>query len=50
MIYIVEDDAGIRDMMIYTLKATGLSAAGFEDSASFGRPSARSSRSSLCST
>ena len=35
MIYIVEDDAGIRDMMIYTLKSTGFSAVGFADAKPF---------------
>lgn len=29
MIYCVEDDQGIRDLMIYTLKASGLEAKGF---------------------
>ena len=29
MIYVVEDDSGIREMMVYTLKATGFEAAGF---------------------
>lgn len=35
MIYIVEDDAGVRDMMIYTLKSTGFKASGFPDAAPF---------------
>lgn len=35
MIYIVEDDADIRYMMTYTLKATGFEAEGFPDSAPF---------------
>ncbi len=35
MIYIVEDDAGIRDMMIYTLNSTGFEALGFPDAALF---------------
>ena len=35
MIFCVEDDRAIRDLMIYTLNATGFQAAGFEDSASF---------------
>ena len=30
MIFCVEDDAGIRDLMIYTLNASGFQAAGFE--------------------
>lgn len=32
MIYCVEDDAGIRNMMVYTLKASGLEAVGLSDS------------------
>lgn len=35
MIYIVEDDAGIRDMMTYTLRSTGFDAEGFPDSIPF---------------
>lgn len=31
MIFCVEDDNGIRDLMIYTLKASGFEAVGFED-------------------
>lgn len=31
MIYCVEDDSGIRNMMIYTLKASGFEALGFND-------------------
>lgn len=31
MIYCVEDDAGIRNMMLYTLEASGFRAVGFED-------------------
>ena len=34
MIYIVEDDAGIRDMMTYTLKSTGFEAEGFPSATS----------------
>ena len=37
MIYIVEDDAGIRDMMAYTLNSTGFEAAGFADAGEFWR-------------
>ncbi|MFI3254086.1 MAG: response regulator transcription factor [Eubacteriales bacterium] len=33
MIYCVEDDAGIRNMMVYTLKASGLDALGLSDGA-----------------
>lgn len=32
MIYCVEDDAGIRNMIVYTLKASGLEAIGLSDS------------------
>ena len=35
MIYIVEDDGGIRDMMTYTLNATGWKAIGFPDAKPF---------------
>lgn len=35
MIYCVEDDNGIRDLMIYTLNASGFEAAGFPDADSF---------------
>ena len=35
MIYIVEDDANIREMMIYTLKSTGFEAECFPDSQPF---------------
>lgn len=35
MIFCVEDDAGIRDLMIYTLNASGLEAVGFADAAEF---------------
>jgi len=31
MIYCVEDDAGIRELMVYTLNSTGMEAMGFED-------------------
>lgn len=33
MIYCVEDEAGIRNMMVYTLEAAGLDAKGLEDGA-----------------
>ena len=33
MIFCVEDDAGIRDLMIYTLTASGFEAEGFADGA-----------------
>ena len=35
MIYCVEDDSSIRDLMIYTLTIAGFEAKGFADSASF---------------
>lgn len=35
MIYCVEDDASIRDLMIYTLNASGFEAMGFSDGKSF---------------
>ena len=35
MIYCVEDDGSIRDLMVYTLKAAGFQAQGFPESASF---------------
>lgn len=31
MIYCVEDDAGIRELVVYTLQNTGMEACGFED-------------------
>ena len=31
MIYCVEDDAGIRELVVYTLQNTGLEARGFAD-------------------
>jgi len=35
MIYCVEDESAIRDLMVYTLKASGFDARGFEDAAGF---------------
>ncbi len=35
MIYCVEDDNAIRDLMVYTLKASGFEAQGFESDAGF---------------
>lgn len=35
MIFCVEDDSAIRDLMIYTLNSTGFQAVGFEDSIAF---------------
>lgn len=37
MIYCVEDDSGIRDLMIYALNAAGFEAKGFSDGAAFYR-------------
>ena len=33
MIYVTEDDRGIRELVVYTLKSTGFDALGFEDAA-----------------
>ncbi len=35
MIYYVEDDANIRELVVYTLNQTGLAAKGFSDSSAF---------------
>ncbi|MCR5481876.1 MAG: response regulator transcription factor [Clostridia bacterium] len=35
MIYCVEDDSAIRDLMVYTLKASGFDARGFENDTGF---------------
>ncbi|MGI6737461.1 MAG: winged helix-turn-helix domain-containing protein [Anaerovoracaceae bacterium] len=35
MIYCVEDDSSIRELMVYTLNSTGFQAVGLEDAASF---------------
>ena len=35
MIWCVEDDAGIRDIEVYTLNSVGLGARGFADGAAF---------------
>lgn len=35
MIFCVEDDGNIRELVVYTLETTGLEARGFEDGASF---------------
>ena len=35
MIYCVEDDRAIRDLMIYTLRASGFEAMGFENDSGF---------------
>ena len=35
MIYCVEDDSSIRELMVYTLQASGFEACGFQDSVDF---------------
>lgn len=35
MIFCVEDDAAIRDLMLYTLRASGFKAEGFSESTAF---------------
>ena len=35
MIYLVEDDSSVRELMLYTLKASGFNAKGFKDSFHF---------------
>ena len=35
MIYCVEDESSIRDLMLYTLKASGFDARGFESGSEF---------------
>lgn len=37
MIYLVEDDSSIRELVIYALNSTGLEAKGFENLQNFGR-------------
>lgn len=46
MIFCVEDDAGIREIEIYTLKSTGFTARGFADGAAFLRRLQRRNRRS----
>lgn len=41
MIYCVEDDDDIRELMLYTLRTTGYEAQGFADGESFGRLSVK---------
>ncbi len=54
VIYCVEDEKNIRDLMIYTLKASGFEAQGFENSTGFWpamkvlRPELMTSVFSLC--
>ena len=35
MIFCVEDDSNIRELVVYTLESTGFQARGFEDGSSF---------------
>ena len=35
MIFCVEDDSNIRELVVYTLESTGLKARGFEEGSSF---------------
>lgn len=35
MIFCVEDEANIRDLVVYTLETTGMEARGFEDGPAF---------------
>ena len=35
MIYCVEDDDSIRELMVYTLQASGFEARGFQDASTF---------------
>ena len=35
MIFCVEDDGNIRELVVYTLESTGVQARGFEDGSSF---------------
>ena len=35
MIYCVEDDSNIRELVVYTLESTGMKACGFEDGKAF---------------
>lgn len=35
MIYLVEDDSSIRELVVYTLNSTGLEAVGFEKPSEF---------------
>ena len=47
MIWCVEDDAGIRDIEVYTLRSTGFDARGFADADAF-RAALREESRSLC--
>lgn len=37
MIYLVEDDESIRELVVYTLKSQGMDAKGFERLSCFGK-------------
>ena len=48
MIYLVEDDNSIRELVIYTLQSTGFSAKGFSCAREFWEAMKRSSPLWLC--
>lgn len=48
MIYCVEDDDDIRELMLYTLRTAGFEAQGFPDSVLFGKPWKKSNLSLYC--
>lgn len=48
MIYVVEDDPGIRELECYALGQAGFEARGFEEGQSFWRPCAFSCPSWCC--
>ena len=50
MIWCVEDDASIRDIEIYALRAAGFEVQGFPDGDSFGTPSSSSTPTWWCWT
>ena len=50
MIYLVEDDDSIRELVLYTLHTTGFEAEGFRNAAGFWQALEKSCRSSCCST
>ena len=45
MIFCVEDDNNIRDLLVYTLETTGFHARGLEDSQNCGKPLQRRNQS-----
>ncbi len=50
MIYYVEDDNNIRDLVVYTLRQTGLEARGFSAAGAFFAAVAEAARSWCCWT